>query len=170
MNAVAVVASIRAPEFLATLALKRAGRPDSGRWLLTERFGFYSAELGREIWAPVGFETDLASVPRWPVIYWLTGATADEAAVIHDLLYTLKKDVSRAQADAVFAEAIAVIARMKQAELEAEKVPAWRRKLAELGDDARRAAMWAGVRAGGGAYWKEPTAKVPDLVEDIYFG
>lgn len=170
MNVAVAAAPVRQAEFLATLALKRAGRPDSGRWLLTERFGFYSAELGCEIWAPVGFETDLASVPRWPVIYWLTGATADEAAVIHDLLYTHKKDISRAQADAVFAEAIAVIARIKQAALEEEKMPAWRRKLVEIADGARRGAMWAGVRAGGWKYWKDPTATIPDHTTDIYFG
>lgn len=134
-------------EFRSTLAMERAGAPGSGEWVLLKPLVYYSIILGREIVVPAGFRTDLASVPRLPIIFWLTGATADEAAVVHDYLYTTR-EVSRSAADAVMREASAVMG-----------TPGWRRGL-----------MWAGVRVGGGSYWKEPTASVPEPAQDIYFG
>lgn len=132
------------PDFEDRLLLERSGKPGSGKWTVSREFRYYSAVLGREVVVPVGFETDLASVPRLPVIFYLTGATCDEAAVIHDYLYTTK-EVTRAQADAVLREASGVMG-----------TPSWRSAL-----------MWLGVRVGGGAYWKEPTASLPD---DLYVG
>ena len=79
---------------------------------------------------PAGFQTDLASVPRLPVVYWLTGGTSNAAAVVHDYLYSTHL-VDRKTADAVLREASAVTG-----------VPAWRRSL-----------MWAGVRVFGGSHW-----------------
>ena len=35
---------------------------------------------------PAGFRTDLASVPRLPFAYWLTGGTANRPAVLHDYI------------------------------------------------------------------------------------
>lgn len=139
--------------FLTPLTLRRYGRLDSGLWTLVGDFRFYSARLGRVITVPAEFVTDLASVPRLPVMYWLCGATADEAAVVHDFLYR-DASTSRADADAVLAEAMGVIARQKQETLAVSGAPAWRRFLAGLADDARRGAMWAGVRVGGGSSYK----------------
>lgn len=49
---------------------------------------------------PVGFETDLASVPRLPLAYWLAGGRGRRAAVVHDYLYATRKP--KAYADNVF--------------------------------------------------------------------
>lgn len=152
--------------FLTRLALYRHGRLDSGLWVVAEEFIFYSARLGRLIKVPAGFVTDLASVPRLPVMYWLFGATADEAAVIHDFLYR-DMTTTRADADAVFAEAMEVIARIKQGALAADGVPAWRRWLASVADDARRGAMWAGVRVGGGRAFKERAGTITALPLEV---
>ncbi len=41
------------------------------------------------ITVPVGFETDLASVPRLPIAYWLWGDRAHREGVLHDYLYRI---------------------------------------------------------------------------------
>lgn len=97
-------------------------------WQLLAPLVFESDVLSRQIMVPLGFVTDFASVPRLPFIYWFTGGTAQAPAVLHDYFYrTGTEDVTRAQADALLAEA-----------MEAQgywKVRTW--------------AMWAGVRLGG---------------------
>lgn len=77
---------------------------------------FMSVKLGGVITVPVGFETDFASVERLPLAYWLFGGVADEAAVVHDWLYSGRMSVTRKQADEVFHEA-----------MKASGVAAWRR-------------------------------------------
>ncbi len=99
-----------------------------GRWILRRDFWFDSRRLGR-ITVPVGFDTDFASVPRVPIVYWLTGDTARKAAVIHDWLYREQKHPRRI-ADAVLYEA-------------SDNEPRW-----------RRLAMWAGVRVFGWVAWR----------------
>lgn len=100
---------------------------------------FYTEVLKRVIVVPAGFVTDYASVPRIPLAYLLAGGHAKKAAVIHDYLYRTPNafvpPVTRAQADAVFEEAMA-----------ASGQPWWRRKL-----------MWLGVRAGGWTAFHEAT-------------
>lgn len=114
----------------------------SARWLdakrreLTAPLAFYSAKFDRVFIAPVGFVTDLASVPRLPFVFWLFGGDADEPATIHDYLYT--GVVDRADADAVFAEACEVAG-----------VAAWPR--------------WAAVRLFGGSHY---TPAVPGAAPD----
>lgn len=85
---------------------------------------------------PKGFVTDLASVPRVPIAYWLAGGTSNEASIVHDYLYSSHK-TTRAVADAVLREASAVTG-----------VPTWRRWI-----------IWAGVRLGGGSHWGSRVAK-----------
>lgn len=135
------------------LRLDRNGPPDSGSWILARDFTFYSAELRRAIKVPAGFETDLASVPRLPFMYLLCGATADEAAVVHDYLYTTR-EVTRAQADAVFAEAIGAIHRAQDEAAKAAGVATWKRGMRTGVGRVQRAMMWLGVRVGGGSRWK----------------
>lgn len=90
---------------------------------------YYSEVLAREITVPEGFEYDGASVPWWiPVAYVALREAAEKAAVIHDYLYSHPEICTRAQADAVFREA-----------LEAEEVGWFLRNVA-----------WLGVRVGGG--------------------
>lgn len=97
---------------------------------------------------PVGYITDFSSVPRLPLAYLVAGATANEAAVIHDWLYTSKahdgKAITRAMADAVFKEAIKAS--------EDTQAPAW--------------LMWLAVRVGGGA-WDDEGPLQLDHIEDI---
>lgn len=120
----------RSAATLSPLRLERRHGEGAG-WVVLERFGFYSAVLGREEWVEAGFRTDLASVPRLPLVYMLTGATGDEPAVAHDHLYE-QRTTTRKQADDVFYE-LAIACGM----------PRWRAWL-----------MWCGIRLGGGSHWK----------------
>jgi len=96
---------------------------------------YVSELLDTIIEVPAGFETDLASVPRIPIIYELWGNRAHREAVIHDYLYRYDSIplVARPIADAVFREA-----------MKARGVSWW-----------IRWPMWAGVCLGGwGSYHK----------------
>lgn len=116
--------------FISQLCMEAVDDTDSGRWRLTQPFE-YASDIGKAvIIVPAGFETDLASTPRLPVIYWLAGNVATKAAVIHDFLYSDGR-YPREVADAIFREASGVIG-----------VAGWRRWL-----------MWAGVRLGGGSHY-----------------
>jgi len=115
------------------------------RFLDHEREGRITAKLLRpfcyrpaadaaEIEVPAGFETDFASVP-WG-LWNLEPPVGDaaKAAVVHDFLYKtegLSGHYSRAQADAIFRQALA-----------AAGVPMWKRNL-----------LWAAVRLGGARGW-----------------
>jgi hypothetical protein len=110
--------------------LELADDQDDGKWILTAPLSYQSDVARCTITVPAGFQTDLASVPRLPLVFLLAGDCAREAAVVHDFLYGTHL-VDRATADAVLREASALTG-----------VPAWRRWL-----------MWAGVRIGGGSHW-----------------
>jgi len=103
---------------------------DDGKWRLGKPLSYSSKVARRVITVPAGFETDLASVPRLPVVYWLCGGRANKPAVVHDFLYT-KGILPRDVADAVFLEA-----------MQAVGVPFIYRRL-----------MWAGVRLGGASHY-----------------
>lgn len=118
--------------FATRLALTTASEHDDGRWVLLEDLVYDSDIANCRIIVPAGFETDLASVPRLPLVYWLTGGKATAAAVVHDWLYTLGK-MPRDMADQVFREAC-----------RASKVSGWTRFL-----------MWAGVRIGGAGHYAD---------------
>lgn len=116
--------------FLSRLAIQVVDDTDNGKWILTEAL-IYESDIAKCTFVvPKGFQTDLASVPRLPVIYMMCGDTSNEAAAVHDFLYS-SHQVTREMADAVLREASAV-----------SGVPAWRRWM-----------MWAGVRIGGGSHW-----------------
>lgn len=116
-----------------TLDLRQLGR---ARWMTLAPLVFDSAIVGR-LEVPAEFITDLASVPRLPFVFLLSGDSARGPAVLHDFLYQ-RQLVDRDVADAVFREAMAAHA----PELGFEAEPAWRRGL-----------MWAGVRVGGWHAW-----------------
>jgi len=116
--------------FLSHLTLVAATDQDDGQWVLTEPL-LYSSEIAQGvITVPKGFQTDFASTPRLPVIYWLTGNVAAKAAVVHDYLYS-SGQFPRAMADAIFREASEVIG------------VSW----------FRRWTMWLGVRIGGSSHY-----------------
>lgn len=108
---------------------------DNGQFILDNPLAYLSDHLGRTVIVPAGFQTDLASVPRLPVIYMLFGNRARQASVVHDYLYG-SGEVSRKDADEVFYEAAV-----------ATGVPKWAAK-----------AMWTGVRAGASSHYTR-TAK-----------
>lgn len=119
-------------EFVNPLDVRRHRPVDSDiNWILLAPFGYHSDLLDDVVVVPMGYQTDFASVPRAPFIYWLCGNTSTEASVIHDYLYDQKK-VTRRQADAVLREASLV-----------SGVPRWRAWL-----------MWAGVRCFGATHWQ----------------
>ena len=92
-------------------------------WRLTEPLRYISGLADNHgrwigmIYVPVGFETDLASVPRLPVSWLLAGGVGNRAAVVHDYL-CVKRKWTGVVAARVFAEALA-----------ASGVPVWRRSL-----------------------------------------
>jgi hypothetical protein len=122
--------------FRTPLDLRRiedTSRDGRGTWELLAPLVYESDLAGITICAPTGFVTDLASVPRLPFAYLLTGGVGHAAAVIHDCLYT-GHQVTRAVADDIFHEALLVLG-----------VSKWQAGL-----------MWAGVRVGGGGSWDAP--------------
>lgn len=93
----------------------------------------YQSDIAKQTFSvPVGFQTDFASVPRFPLIYVLLGDTAHEPAVIHDWLY-YSAIVTREMADNVLYEAMTVFG-----------VEDWRRDM-----------IYEGVRAGGWYAWDQ---------------
>lgn len=104
-----------------------------GQWVLTDDL-HYQSRLGK-ITVPKGFRTDLDSVPRLPLAYWLCKGAAVVAPIVHDWLYREGSIgdyvITRKQADDIFLEI-----------MEEEGVSRWRRRL-----------VWLGVRAGGWRPW-----------------
>lgn len=130
-------------KFLTTLRVERVydtSKDGRGTWQLLNLFAYRSEVADTVFVVPRGFVTDFASVPRIPVAFLLTGDCAQEAAVIHDWLYT-SHEVDRATADAVFREAVSL------------GNPGWRAWL-----------MWAGVRIGGGGSWEAAGPAQPENV------
>jgi hypothetical protein len=93
-------------------------------------FSYQSDILGCIVTVPMGFVTDLASIPRLPVIYLLLNGIADEAGVVHDYLYSTGL-IPRIKADQVLREACIC-----------SGVSAWKASL-----------IYAGVRIGGGSHY-----------------
>lgn len=123
--------------FLTRCALEIADDQDDGKWILLAALIYESDVAARTITVPAGFQTDLASVPRLPLVYLLTGDCARQAAVVHDYLYSTGI-VSRSVADEVLREASAITG-----------VPTWRRVL-----------MFAGVRLFGGSHYTAPVSSM----------
>jgi hypothetical protein len=123
--------------FITRLALEDTDTVDGGQWVLTRPLVYESELLNAILTVPDGFETDLASVPRLPVVYTLVGDTARAAAVVHDFLYGRPDICTRKIADSVLQEACG-----------ASGVSAWRSWL-----------MWAGVRLGGSGHYSKRTAQ-----------
>lgn len=100
---------------------------------------------GETLTVPVGFITDLASIPQLVTNAFPPDGPWAKAAVIHDALYascgtmvfsgrtwrTRARPYTRAEADGVLREAMGVL-----------KVPAWKRFV-----------IWSAVRLGGARGW-----------------
>lgn len=122
--------SYQRARFLDKLQVENAHTLDDGEWALTAVLRFLSVVANRIFTVPVGFVTNYASVPRLPLAYWICGGIANEAAALHDYLYT-SHIVSRRMADAVLLEAMKVTG---------VNLP-------------RRYLMWTGVRLFGWSHW-----------------
>lgn len=105
--------------------------PDRSLWHVVQPL-VYNGEVN--IVVPDGFETDLASVPRF---FWILIPHADkhivEGSIIHDYMYSGNTAVTkRSQADRILRQACKDMG-----------APAWYCWV-----------VWAGVRIGGGSAWK----------------
>jgi hypothetical protein len=118
-----------APAFLSPLELEVL---DDERFRLVVPLVYRSRVLGDTLVIPEGFLTDLASVPRLPLVFWWYGGRARKASVPHDFLYQ-RHLVGKATADQVFLEAMALI----------DDLPA-----------PIRWTMYQGVVWGGGSAWR----------------
>lgn len=85
----------------------------NGGWLTETPIQFHSEKLNMTFTVPIGFFTDLASVPR--AMRWLVpvaNAKNRQAAIVHDYLcfkeVQEKYGITQRQADMVFREALAV--------------------------------------------------------------
>lgn len=107
------------------------------KWRLILPYIYVSEKFG-EIVVPAGFDTDLASVPKFARWFASVDGPWTPAAVIHDFLYVRasKRDyghITRADADYIFREAMKVCG-----------VPSY-----------KRWAMWSAVRIGGGRMYRD---------------
>lgn len=80
----------------------RAGRPI---WELQEDLVYQSDRFGQRR-AKAGFRTNYASVPRLPVVFLVAGDRAHAPAALHDDGYTHHYDLTRAEWDLLFLEAL----------------------------------------------------------------
>lgn len=103
---------------------------------------FYVNVKCNELVIPEGFETDLASVPRLPIVYLTMGSTGHKAAVLHDWLYATNM-FPREECDSIFYEALL--------ECGLNKIHAY--------------TMFLGVRAGGGAPYALYATKLKEQKE-----
>lgn len=99
-------------------------------WRMDSPMLYYSQKLDRVIKVPIGFITDLESCPRWPGIYWLVGDIVQEAAALHDYVYST----------ALFPRS--VCDQLLQEAAEATGTSTW-----------KAAILWAGVRVGGNGHY-----------------
>lgn len=89
------------------------------------------------VYVPPGFRCDLASVPDWLMALAPPSGAHQRAAFFHDALYRFQV-CTRTTADAVF-----------DSVMEADGVPAWRRKL-----------LYLAVRLFGGRAWRANALEV----------
>ena len=116
----------------------------------------YTSLDGRVFKVPTGQVTDLASQPTLlpALLNWLLGdkLASAAAAILHDWLYRSDDHcgLSRAEADALFAEALEWL-RLQQR----RALPVWRRPFRWARDRAAVATFWLGVRICGWTAWRD---------------
>lgn len=105
-------------------------------WRVETEFTFFSDKY-EPVTVPVGYQTDLASVPRYLWSIFPPFGRYSQAAVTHDFIYQMRKDLtyqgterSRKECDEIFLEAMKTL-----------KVPWWKRQL-----------MYRAVRSFGWAH------------------
>ena len=78
---------------------------DDKTWVLLAPLVYQSVILNTTLEIPAGYTTDLASVPRLPIVYYFWGNLAHHEAIPHDWIYGTHI-VSKKLADLVFLEAM----------------------------------------------------------------
>ena len=95
-------------EFITDLYVELKPSRDDEIWVVTKPLVYNSAILDCQVVIPPGFESDLSSVPRIPVVFWFWGGRAHREGIAHDFLY--RRDsvpvVSFSTANLVFLEAM----------------------------------------------------------------
>lgn len=98
------------PAFLTELDLRAYGAKN---WILLSRLVYCGKNHPARIEAPIGFVTDLASIPRIARLIFPVNDLHRPAAVIHDWLYCDQKIggqwIRRKAADATFLEAMSCL-------------------------------------------------------------
>ena len=74
-----------------------------GRKQLTSPLVYANATI--QLYVPLGFITDYASVPRIPLLYTLFNGVANRPATLHDYMYS-SSSISRTTADTLFLNAM----------------------------------------------------------------
>jgi hypothetical protein len=137
--------TITTPRFISSLDLRLHGR---GKWITLSSLVYDSVVAQRRIIVPAEFVTDLASVPRVPFAYMLTGAKAPGPATLHDFGYQNPDEEDRNIWDSIFLESMEV-------------------HQPELGFEAEswliRRLMYRGVRIGGWVAWNNHRERGEDL-------
>ena len=122
-------------------------------WMTLAPLRYRSERLGVEIVVPAEFITDLASVPRAPLAFWIAGGRGTRSAVIHDFPYQFgywitadgdRRHVSRDDTDAVFLES-----------LRADPISGAGSLVARI--------MYRGVRWGGRGHWGDEGRRAATL-------
>lgn len=118
----------------------------TGQWQGRNVFRYYSSELGQEVEIDLGFSSDLASVPKAPVLFLLFGGRYAIPSYIHDYL-TRYRRFRREKCDRVFLEAMRLqnkmeIQAMKDAGIDDDEIADRKAAL-----EGRATAMYAGVAA-----------------------
>ncbi len=109
--------------------------PDKNEWILDADL-IYLTEKQELIRVPIGFKTDLASIPRLLRALYPKHGLQTRAAVVHDYLYSARNHrYSRLEADTIFYQAML--------ELGVRKSKAW--------------VMYRAVRMFGGAAYLAPS-------------
>lgn len=95
------------PAFLTELDLRAYGAKN---WILLSRLVYCGKNRPARIEVPIGFVTDLASIPRLARLIFPVNDLHRPAAVVHDYLYQYQKIggqwINRKEADRVFLEAM----------------------------------------------------------------
>lgn len=131
--------------FLGPLVLSLHG---AGLWITREPLRYQSDVAGREITVPKDLITDLASIPRRPIVYLLLGGHAPGPGVVHDFLYSTPDWDDRQLADAVLYEAMGC----DQAALGYAPESTW-----------VRWSVWSAVRLCGWWPWRNDKARAKRL-------
>lgn len=121
-------ATVGTPVFRSTNILSQ--NSDGKTWTVVFPLSFHSDVLASTITVPAGFQTDLASVPRFLWAVYPPFGKYTEAAIVHDYLYTWQP-CTRAQADSVLMEGMQTLG------------VSW----------LSRQIIYDNVRAFGGCYW-----------------